>query len=366
MADKSMTSILRHRYAIEQVIPCGRAALGMYAAMRAWSAGRQDLVAIPAAVCQDVVAAILMAGCRPIFCDIDPTTGLVPMHAWQQARDAGATVAIVVHLYGNPADVSVVRRIFPLGECLVIDDAAQALGARCGTVLAGAGGDVGVLSFGYSKQLSVGGGVLLVRDAAFSAACRELLADASLMADREVAEAKFRVRFAAARQGWIATGDRSRFAGLLDGYDVLLRTAWDQRWESQLALRLEEYPQKIEARRRKALAWRQVIAATGLVPVGMDVSADDGCVPWRFACRLPGCRADRQFAIGDSLRAQGLQVSHWYLPANWLLGVAMADVPGAEQLAQEAFQFWLDETTTLEDIQRAEPILRSCFSVADG
>src|SRR5512143_3093724 len=94
-----------------RAVPAARAALGLMALLRCWvGAGNGGRVALPASVCHDVVAAVLGAGCEPFFCDIDIADGNVPEREWGRARAAGASVAIVVHLYGNPADVSAARR----------------------------------------------------------------------------------------------------------------------------------------------------------------------------------------------------------------------------------------------------------------
>src|SRR5579859_649547 len=89
---------LEAEYGAAQALPAGRAALGLIAVLEAWK-GSGNRVALPAAVCHQVVSAVLAAGCEPFFCDVDPSDGLVPEQEWQRARAAGASVALVVHLY---------------------------------------------------------------------------------------------------------------------------------------------------------------------------------------------------------------------------------------------------------------------------
>jgi len=67
MPTKRMISAIKQFMGVEHVVPVGRASLGIFAAITAWTKGREVLVAVPASVCQDVVAAILMAKCQPIF-----------------------------------------------------------------------------------------------------------------------------------------------------------------------------------------------------------------------------------------------------------------------------------------------------------
>lgn len=343
-------------FGVEYIVPAGRGSLGIYAALRAW--GGHGPVAVPAAVCQDVIAAILMAGRNPFFCDVDPATGLTPAREWQRARAAGAEAAIVVHLYGNPADTVAVRAAFVGG--LVIDDAAQALGTRTPEGLAGTGGDLGLISFGHTKHIQVGGAALLCRDRDFAQACAVELAGVQPVSEveAEAVEKTFRVGFEAARGRLRETGDFAGFAGLLNGYSPALRVAWNPAWSEDIAQALADYPARLAARRAKADCWAEAIIGTGLIPVGMGSDS----VPWRFACRKPGCDWREQHRLGVALRGQGLHVSHWYLPAHWLLGAPAGSLPGAERLAQEAFQFWLDESTGMALIAQAQPLLRQGLS----
>src|SRR5438034_945068 len=94
--------LLEHDFAVARAIPAARASLGLIAVLRCWVAqGNGNRVALPASVCQDAVAAVQGAGCEPFFCDIDLSDGNVPEREWARARTAGASVALVVHLYGN-------------------------------------------------------------------------------------------------------------------------------------------------------------------------------------------------------------------------------------------------------------------------
>src|SRR5260221_8448549 len=128
--DQQLYRRLERDFAVARAIPAARASVGLIAVLRCWTSGRgRTRVALPAIVGHDVVAAVQGAGCEPFFCDIDLSDGNVPEQEWARARSAGASVAVVVHLYGNPADISVVRRHFCSPHCLLIDDAAQALGS---------------------------------------------------------------------------------------------------------------------------------------------------------------------------------------------------------------------------------------------
>ncbi|MBF0282574.1 MAG: DegT/DnrJ/EryC1/StrS family aminotransferase [Zetaproteobacteria bacterium] len=361
MAHDLLITALQNYLGVEHVVKAGRGSLIIYAALKAWGAGhaRPGLVAVPAAVCQDVVAAILMAGYAPIFCDVDPATGLTPMQEWARARAAGASVAIVVHLYGNPADTESVRAIFPDG--LIIDDAAQSLGADTGNGLAGTEGDVGVISFGHTKHIEIGGAALIARDPALANACAQILdrVQPASVFSVQSAEKTFRAGFEAAREQLRRSGTPLGFNGLLDGYMPTLRAAWNPAWSNPIARALQDYPRQLEKRHIKAEMWRRSIVGTPLIPIGMGSRS----APWRYTCRLPGIAWSEQYRLGQALRDKGLHVSHWYLPAHWLLGDSAGSLPGVERLAQEVFQFWLDDATALSVIDCAKPILEKTFNI---
>jgi dTDP-4-amino-4,6-dideoxygalactose transaminase len=277
-------------------------------------------VALPGAICHEVVVAVLAAGCEPVFCDVNPADGLVEDSEWARARALGADVAIMVHLYGNPAAIRPVRRFFPAPDCLVIDDAAQALGSSSDGGIAGATGDVGLLSFGPTKQISIGNAALLFKDPAFAKSVAALLA---------------RLR---------AVGDTAAdgFSGLLNGLQPILGVPRSRERELATVRALEGYTGAAQDRMAKMQLWSRGLEGTGLVPVGMS----KGCVPWRYVCRLPGLSWDKQHQIANDLRADGMDVSNWYLPAHWYLGFRAGMLPGVEKLAREVFQFWLDRDVT--------------------
>ncbi len=223
---------LEQWFRVERAILVGRAANGLVAALLAWRSGRANCrVAMPGAICHEVLLAVLTAGCQPVFCDVEVATGLAPNSEWARARAGGAEAAIVAHLYGNPVRMNEIRSIFPAPQCLVIDDAAQALGSHSQDGLCGSLGDVGLLSFGHSKQISIGNGAILVRNGDFAGRI-----EASLPAiDAHTRESKlelqkiFRSKLDAARDRLTRTEvpDAGGFAGLLDGSNWMLDVRFD-------------------------------------------------------------------------------------------------------------------------------------------
>jgi DegT/DnrJ/EryC1/StrS aminotransferase family len=343
---------------VQRALPVARGALGLMAVLRCWRPDSQRTrVALSANICHDVVAAVLGAECEPVFCDVDPSDGNVPAQEWQRARTDGASVALVTHLYGNPADVSLVKQYFSAPTCLVIDDAAQALGSRNSAGPVGGQGDVGLLSFGASKHIATGGAALLFKDSAFANIVASTLSAIDVVPESErlMTHARFRRRLDAARERLRREGDSaaSGLDGLLVGYLPVLQNGLAVESLARTDIALATYPEARARRMTKAAKWGGGLKSSGLFPVGMG---GDG-VPWRYTCRLPGIDWRSQHALGQKMRALGLDVSHWYLPAHWMCGYSAGTLPGVERLAQEVFQFWVDDSISIETIKlRAQAV----------
>ena len=106
-----------------------------------------DLTAYP------TVTGICMSGAVPVVADIDPTTGLLDP-ASVESRITGATRAVVpVHLYGQCCDLTRLLDLARRHDLIVVEDCAQAIGARWQGQRAGTVGLAGCLSFYPTKNL---------------------------------------------------------------------------------------------------------------------------------------------------------------------------------------------------------------------
>ncbi len=143
----------------------GRAALAaaLETAMRA--TGRRGVV-LPAFTSFSVAAAAARAGADVMLCDLDPVTLELDRAALRACVGPGTAAVVLGNVFGRPDTTSDLGWIGAAGA-LLVDDAAQALGAAEGGRPAGSRGALGVLSFGRGKCVSLGdGGALLVNDPA--------------------------------------------------------------------------------------------------------------------------------------------------------------------------------------------------------
>ncbi|MES9934222.1 MAG: DegT/DnrJ/EryC1/StrS family aminotransferase [Candidatus Sedimenticola sp. PURPLELP] len=109
--------------------------------------------------------AISIVGATPVFADIDEQSFNIDP-ASVEARVSDKTRAVLpVHIFGNPADMTAIKRIAEEHELAVIEDGAQAFGAKHGDGLVGSHGDTGCFSFYPTKVLGCyGDGGLITTD----------------------------------------------------------------------------------------------------------------------------------------------------------------------------------------------------------
>ncbi len=145
-------------------------------ALKALGIGRNDEVIAPSNSFVATAEAIIHSGARPVFVDIDPRTYnidacQIERHLTQQTR-----AIIPVHLYGQPADMEAVLAIARRYGIKVIDDAAQAHGARYHGRRAGSMGDAACFSFYPAKNLGAcgDGGAVVTNDDSTATAVRRL------------------------------------------------------------------------------------------------------------------------------------------------------------------------------------------------
>jgi dTDP-4-amino-4,6-dideoxygalactose transaminase len=138
----------------------------LYLALKALDLGQGDEVITSPFTFFATAGAIVNAGGTPIFADIDPVTYTIDPQS-VTARITNRTRAIMpVHLYGQCADMDSLRAIASRHALPLIEDAAQAIGAKYKNIPAGALGLMAAFSFYPTKNLGAAGegGMILTSD----------------------------------------------------------------------------------------------------------------------------------------------------------------------------------------------------------
>ncbi len=140
----------------------GTAAL--HAAMLAYGIGKDDEVIVPSFTFISTANVPLFVGAKPVFAEIDTETyGLDPEDV--EKRITSKTKAIMpVHVGGAPCLIEELKEIAEKHDLLLIEDAAEAFGAKVHGKMVGTHGDIAMYSFCQNKIITTGEGGMLVTD----------------------------------------------------------------------------------------------------------------------------------------------------------------------------------------------------------
>jgi dTDP-4-amino-4,6-dideoxygalactose transaminase len=259
------------------------------------------------------VGAIARLGATPVFVDIDPATyNLDPSQI--PSKVTGRTRAIIpVHLYGQMADMDAVMRVADDHGLVVIEDAAQAIGAEYKGRRAGSIGHFGCFSFFPSKNLGAAGDAGMV-----------------VTSDAERAEKLRRLR---------AHGSKPKYYHKLVGGNFRL----DAIQAAVISAKLPHLDHWTAARQRNAKRYDQLFAAAGLTTaaagspcVTLPTIVTDRHIFNQYVIRLP-----RRDELQATLKRRGIGTEVYYPVPMHLqecfayLGYGVGAFPESERAARE-------------------------------
>lgn len=136
-------------------------------ALRAFNVGPGDEVIAPANTFIATVLPITQLGAQPVLVDQHPDTYTIDVDQIEAAITERTKVIMPVHLYGQPADMDPILEIAKRHDLIVIEDAAQAHGARYKGKRVGGFGHAAAFSFYPGKNLGAygDGGIVVTNDA---------------------------------------------------------------------------------------------------------------------------------------------------------------------------------------------------------
>jgi dTDP-4-amino-4,6-dideoxygalactose transaminase len=159
---------------VKHTIGCASGTDALQIALMALGIGIGDEVITTSFTFVATVETIVLLGARPVFVDIDPRTFNLDVNQIADRITPKTKALMPVHLYGQPADMDPILSIAESHGLPVIEDAAQAIGARYKGKAAGTIGHIGCFSFFPSKNLGAYGdaGALATNDAQLAQRCR--------------------------------------------------------------------------------------------------------------------------------------------------------------------------------------------------
>jgi dTDP-4-amino-4,6-dideoxygalactose transaminase len=304
--ESELARYTRAKYAVG----CGSGSDALRLALMALDIGPGDEVVTTPFTFFATAGAVALAGARPRFADIDPQTFNLDPARVEDAVTARTRAVMPVHLYGQCADLGEILGLAARRDLLVIEDAAQAVGAEDRGRSAGAAGAAGCFSFYPTKNLGAAGeaGLVTTNDGTTAERLRRL-----------------RVHGGATEYYHQEVGFNSRL---------------DTLQAAVLRVKLPHLDAWSEARRERARTYTRLFEEAGLTEFVTPPRVREGArhIFHQYVVRVPGARRDPLMA---HLKEHGVGTKIYYpVPLHLQecfahLGYREGDFPEAERAARE-------------------------------
>jgi perosamine synthetase len=259
----------------------------IHAALVAMDIKAGDEVIVPSHTFIGSASPILYQHASPVFADVDDKTYCVSTECLKDVITERTKAIIAVHLNGQPAPIDEIVEYANRRGIAVIEDVAQALGARLRGTRVGAFGHVACFSFWEDKIITTGGegGAILTDDEKIALRIRRLR-----------------------HHGEKLSQDTRLYSSVELGYNYRLTAMQAALGLSQLT-RLESY---IKARRSNALRLTEGLRDLTGLQIPCEV---DGCIHafWKYVCRLHGHSSQGEVeSVVQELRMAGIPAYRRY------------------------------------------------------
>ncbi len=270
---------------------------------------------------------ILYAGATPVLVDVDPERFTMDPLKLERAITPRTRAIVVVHLYGQPADMDSILSVARRHRVPVIEDCAQAHGAEHRGRRAGSMGLIGCYSFYPSKNLGAYGeaGAVTTHDPDLAARCRRL---------RDHAQ-------------------QERYLHTEIGYNYRLNSFQG----AILSVKLRHLDDWTERRLRLAAEYDRLLA-------GAPVTRPAPCPDGRHVYHLYVVRHPRRDALRAALREAGIETAvHYPLPIHLQpvfrrCGFKEGDLPVTEEVTRTCLSLPLYPEMPLDHVQRVADAIR--------
>lgn len=286
-----------------------------------------DVITVPFTFVASV-AAILYAGARPRLVDIEPRSFNMNPAAIEAAITPRTKAIMPVHLYGQPADMDPILEVAKRNNLVVIEDAAQAHGAKYKGRPVGSLGDIACFSFYPTKNLGAygEGGAVTTNNAEYARGIRML-------------------------RDW---GQDRKYHHVLRGFNYRMEGLQG----AILRVKLRHLDYWTEARRAAASKYNRSLADCGIkLPTEM---------PWaRHVYHVYTLRTEDRDGLQAALQTEGIQTAvHYALPAHLQpayadLGYSRGVFPQSENAAKEVLSLPMYPEITDTQIRKVAQALTS-------
>lgn len=144
----------------ENIFITGNGTSAIYLALKASNLPKGSKIAVPNISCPDPVYALIWAGYKPIFIDVNMDDYNMSTIHLEEKLQSDRTIKgiIAIHLFGNSCDIVNIKKLSKKYNCFLIEDSAQSFGNEIESGKLGSFGDVSIFSFGSGKIIEAGHG----------------------------------------------------------------------------------------------------------------------------------------------------------------------------------------------------------------
>ncbi len=272
-----------------------------------------DEVLIPSFTFSSCANAVILAGAKPVFCDVNINTYNIDVSDIKKRITKKTKAIMVVHYAGMACEMDEIVDIAKRHKLSIIEDAAHALGAKYKGISLGTIGRVGCFSFHGTKNAASGeGGTFVTND-------KDIMKKAEILREKGTNRSSF------------MRGERRKYSWVNVGRSLILSDIL-----SAIALEQIKKLDKITSLRRKnaeyLLKKMGGLSSKIILPIIPEATQPNWHI---FAIRVP--RIVRDKVIGE-LRSYGVEASFHYLPLHASvmgkkLGYRVGDLPVSEEVA---------------------------------
>lgn len=276
-------------------------------------------------------AAILYAGAKPVFVDIQPQSYTMDPAKIEKAISPKTKAIVPVHLYGQPADMGPILEIARVHSLVIIEDAAQAHGATYKGKRVGSIGDLACFSFYPGKNLGAygEGGAVTTHNPEYARVIQML-------------------------RDW---GQGKKYFHTLKGFNYRM----DGIQGAVLRVKLRHLEKWTEARRSSATLYDQLLDGSGVIP--------PRAMPYaRHVYHIYAVRHPQRDQLIPLLQAKGVSTGiHYPIPVHLQeayadLGYRAGDFPQTERVAQEVLSLPMFAELNRDQIRAVAGALREAVA----
>ena len=341
---RELERLLRESTGARGVLALNSCTAALEIAVEIAGLGPGDEVILPSFTFVSTANAVVKAGARPVFADIDPVTlGLDPADVARRVTPRTRAI-LPMHYAGMACDMAPLESLAAAHGLILIEDAAHAVNAASGGRALGAIGALGAWSFHETKDLVCGeGGALAVRD------------DQAYLHAAEILREKGTDRTAFLR------GERDKYTWVGVGSSYVLS-------ELLAAVAVEQFKKLPEITRRKTAQAERLLA--GLAPyrrvVQLPVVPDGARPNWHVFAILVD-PAKRDWVI-QALTAEGIGAAFHYVPlhsapyARASQEIAPVDLPITDRVAASLIRLPISAAFTDAD---CDDVVAACAKILE-